>query len=578
MSGSSHGSFNSSIIDSSDAAVGIGAKFNNLSDGVYACKGRLHSAFSGAMPGILKPLRRRPTCLIVGNSIAGQSNRLMVEAPTTTTTAAVKRGATRIPVAATTSFVIASNALTVGTRYKILTVSTANYTLAGALTNTVGEVFTATSATAAGAGGTVIQIDVAINIPSATFHITQIVALDSTNLEIATPLPRAIISGATVLRLTNKMPKVRSQMGFQASMLALSGMPWDILPGIGYSGAMAKDVVPDLKAYVDWYRPDYVMLNLFENDVVQTTPNIAEMKQYATAAINICLAGGALPILFSCVPRGSVTTALQIAAWDEMLNFTMYQTPTIVTPVDVSTPWLDTAQPTLRTPISGWTDGTHPSPNYWTTIAQLILPQLKKLLCIMDSHVPIALAFTDMSGTGGTTSGAGTTSGTVAAGLQIITPTSCTTVCSKTASGKQRLVYACATTANISTHQLTVASFSYTTNPSTLGGQWVKGSVRFKVNSLTSISIIQPGLLMGDGNSQLEHTCNEVSATAQDPSIIGKELTYETAAVRVMDAVSNLKIQLNIRPVTGAIDAAIDIELIEMCLLPATGEIGDTAY
>jgi lysophospholipase L1-like esterase len=512
----------------------------------------------------------RPTVLFFGNSIASQNNRFL-QIATTTISSAIRAGSTVLPVAATTAFVITAGAFVIGNKYKILVPGTTDFTLIGALDSVAGTVFMATGV---GTGtGTAIHRDIAINQPGGGFFLAKIESLVAgVSLTIDNPLPRTIttISGQNIIsKYQNGYPLTSMTYGPFASIFAQLGHPVEILAGFGFSGSYLYEVIFELSKYLKFYRPTYVILQVLENDLNGNGFPVSAISRWLKAACTLCINTGAIPIVTTCLPRSTINSPSLIAAWDAMYSFAM-TLPALVpgtVVVDWSTPWLDLGLTTSRAPLSGWTDGTHPSPGKWQTIAALSQSSLANIFKYRTSHEDIALWFSDMSGTSGTF--LGTATGVTATGTLLYGTSDITVTGSKTPANKQNIVFA-STSSTVATTQALLVTTSYGMTVA-YGGQWVRGFMRVKLKSASNVGTLQIEAIQD--NSNLNHTINASYTTfGADPAMINTEITMETAPFKLLSAVATAKMQIIVRPGTTAAMTG-EIEIIEIGFLPATEDI-----
>lgn len=465
----------------------------------------------------------RPTLLVFGNSIAGQSVRVLISSTTTVSTE-TKAGQTVIPVAASSGFSV--------------------------------------------------NDAVAISVCSAGIHLDTVVAVDTVSAQktitIGTKLPFLARANATVNKYTTSWPSViRVTGGLVHVAVANLGGPVDLIPGYGYGGSTCKQMQYDIATWLRAMRPSYVAFHLWENEITAGT-SASTMQSQARGFAKACIAHGATPIFFTPVPSDYYTAGAQVAAFDSLVSYLLNTLPTDVpgaVSIDLSTPWLDTGAPTLRKPISGWTDGIHPVPGKKATIANFALSALEETIGTLDSLADCAIESFDMSGTGGSTAGAGSiTNNGVAAGWTITADAGVSVIASKTAGGAQRIQYSVAGASNVSTTQ---ASLSRSPNmPGSVGGQWVKGYIKFKINAASQISIFQSLLQFSSGE---QYTVWQDNGMGLDAGLIGNTYTVETTAARVPYGATTYTLHIALRPETLGSPSGVsaDIEILEAGIIPS---------
>jgi hypothetical protein len=262
------------------------------------------------------------------------------------------------------------------------------------------------------------------------------------------------------------------------------------------------------------------------------------------------------------------------AAWDALYAFAM-TLPTLVpgtVVVDWSTPWLDrTAAATSRVPLSGWTDGTHPTADHWQTIAQLSTPSVANLFKRRTSQKDLAWFFTNMTGIGGTLAGSGTISGVASTGTALFGTVDTTIVGAKTVDDKQDIVFSTVSSV-ISTTMVNMITDNYPVTAAH-GRQWVRGFMRIKVIAASNVGTLQLDAINSDGSTQINQNVNASYTTfGTDPALIGKELTLETAAYKLQNKATTAKMQLSIRPGTVAAMTG-EVVILETGFMPATEDV-----
>ena len=499
----------------------------NTSSGIKVENGKLSVVGNdGTVRGVgSSSVTGRPSLLLFGNSIAGQSSRSMAVS-TTTLTAEVKAGQTVIPVASVAGLA-ANDKIIVGLYY----------------------------------GGV---------------HMTTIASVGASDITIASKLPRLARSGSLILKYTtDRYTSVRNYVGPIGAVLSKLGCPVDIIPGYGYGGSLALQIVADLPLFLKFYRPNFVLLSLFENDIASAIAgDDVKLEKLMYTAAKLCLNSGATPIFASCVPSNSINTALKSACFDYLLAKTL-AINTVISGAygfDMSKPWLDTSITTSRAPLAGWTDGVHPNANKFHTIAGFIQTAMQSIIGTGAGYANLALYYSDMAGTTGTLSGAGIT-GQAATGFTITADTGVTATASKTAADKQRISMSVAGASNVSTTTVTVTRSTITV-PTSFSGQWIKGAVKGRINSSSNlVSMYQTALAFNDGTIFSQ---GQVTDFGTDPGILG-EFCFETPSVCIPDGATTIALTFQIRPQTlgSPSGVAADFEIDEMAIIPGECEISE---
>jgi hypothetical protein len=463
-----------------------------------------------------------------GNSIAGQSVRSPVGS-TTNTTAEIKAGA------------------------KLLTVN-------NAAAFSIGD-------------------KVAVGLCYGGSHLTTVEAVDTAatpdTITLARPLPRLARAGAAVQRyVTDRPGNVRRPCGPLAAALAQLGMPVELLPGYGYGGSLDLSIVADLPPFLAFYRPAFVVFNLYENSIPAgaTYDNLMRITRVAAES---CLQSGALPIFMSCMPNNSINSAGPSAVYDQIKNVINNMDSFIpgARGVNVSDLWLDKSLPNARQPLAGWTDGVHPSTNRYQTIGEYLVAALADLVGYRSTHADIAIQFIDMFGTSGTASGL-VGGSTVSSGGTLTAQAGVTAVAYKSGDDKQMIEFSVPGASNVGSTQLIYQSANFT-YPASYGGQHVIGFIRFRVFGAVNLDMFQLSLNFSDNTST---TTNQDSGNAADPAYIGKEITLETAAVRIPNNATSWFLYFAIRPQTLSSPSGVagSIKIIECGVtLAALGEISE---
>lgn len=470
----------------------------------------------GKLLPALNPSGFRPRFLTYGNSLAGQSNTSLVASTTTLSSAAAAGG----------------NTVTVAS---IGTIANGNK-LAIALYD--GTIFT-TTVNGAPAGNVVT---------------------------LASPLPRMARQNANVLQYTTTRPGGIRKTGGPVYMgLAMIGMPVQMVQGYGYGGGTLPEVMTDLPRVLEAIKPQYVHFIDVENSMGLTSVQLISWTKYK---IEMCLNYSAVPLVNVAYPSSSYTAGAVVSTYDAYNAYVRGQMkidyPMAVC-IDVGEQWIDQAQPTLRTPLSGWTDGVHPNPEKYVAIGAMFSSEFSQSLPASTSLVNQVLsANPTLSGSGGTNSGM--QGGSVVPTNWTFTADAGVTATSTNATEGKRIAATVPGTSNVSSTTLK-ASVRYTTPANTGPDQALFGYVKVKINDLTGVNMLYPYL---DFSSGMSYAGGQDSVTTGYADLIGKTITLETPIVRTPEGVTYCDLYLWARPTTGLSNGvSIDIEIIEAGLCPA---------
>lgn len=452
----------------------------------------------------------RPRALIFGNGVAAQSNRAVETGTTTTTATAIKAGSKVIPLVVGGAALIAAAA---GSRFAVTLCS--------------GQPWIAT---------------------------VQSVATDS--ITITEALPLMVRASAPVNTLVGGFwpATYRQNVGLISAANSLLGSPLDILPGHGHVGSNAAQVLQNLEVYLVQQRPDIVFFHLWENDI--NNGNLTEITRQAVWAARQCQMYGATPVFVSPVPS---TTYTNVALFDQVVQFVLHIGETIpgAYGIDASTQWLRTDTPTLRQPLTGWTDNTFPNANKRFSIALTgTNPVYKQLQAIVGTRAYSGLDLLwgpnpMLNNNGGTATGLVANS-VVAANTTVAADTGVTCTARKTTNGKddQSILFTIAGASNITSTRVKVSQ-SWTVPDTQSRTTFVKAIARVKINALSNISHAQMDLIT---NGTAAQTVSGFIALGSltDPDLVGKELVFESAVLPMSDpSVTSLTAQLGFAPVNG---------------------------
>lgn len=371
-------------------------------------------------------------------------------------------------------------------------------------------------------------------------------------LTVAKPNPRTIRASQKVVKaaaLTSYLPLYPTGGYGVANMLVrLLGGGMDLLPGYAHGGAIARDILVGLPDQLAYYRPEIVLMQLFENDITSGTP-IAEMIRRLKWACNLCLTYGAIPVVATVSPSASYTVSMAVF-FDAINGYIRDQLqidfPSAI-PIDPGAIYLTTANPTYpRSPLAGWTDGIHPNTGYQYSIAKSIKSVVADLFGEEVEDYHLASPNPTLAGTGGTATNlqAGSVvpqSTTIAASVGTTTTTT-----SKDGSDVLHVDFAVPGASGASSSQLVISQSI--TLPLSYGlTSFFKALCAIDVSAISGISMFQVEVTSGA-------TTYAKTATALDASdsagITGERVCVETPAFLVEPGKTSVTVAFSIRPQT----------------------------
>lgn len=341
---------------------------------------------------------------------------------------------------------------------------------------------------------------VAFALYNARIFRTTVTAIAGNVLTLADKVPGFIRAQTTINAYTSLI--INRKLGAINAAVAMLGGPVEVVQPYGYGGAIYQQMYADLERDLRYYRPHYVALHMFENDMTSAaganTATLSQLCAWARQCARMCLSYGAIPIVCSSMPYYNSVSGVGIPAgraadFDGLLAY-------LCTPVkdgksqlqvdvpgsygmDLSTPWLDTSNPTWpRAPLAGVTDGVHP------VSAKIFYPVGKAALPVTLRNV------TTLSGTTGTKAGAGAAniSGSVPASWTFTSAGTAIIAITRNADGSLKLYMTWPGDTNRNNDALTT-QFSMT-HPKAWAGstQRFQGYLKFRVNSMKGIGQIFP--------------------------------------------------------------------------------------
>lgn len=406
---------------------------------------------------------------------------------------------------------------------------------------------------------------VAIRTDPGHIHIADVTGISGEVVSIEKSLPFNASSGARALKVTSKTvgciyPSFQSAtvLGYIKALNALSLGCLDIVGVVGWTSRRLIDLVSLLPSYLAYYKPEIVFLHGIENDIGATSS--AQIIDLLKAQADICRSFGATPVVAKCLPMSSVSSEPNITTWNAVNDF-IETIGTVVNGarwIDVGTVYADPAAPT--TPLSGWTDGTHPNAGKVIAIAQDVYNSISDLF-----DVPLAdhLVFGTnkmLAGTGGTATNLQSGS-TVATSFTISSPASFTTTTSKTVNDEQSIVSSIASTPGANTvNAYSNVTLSYLTPQSI-----VKASALVKINSASNLGAILVWVSSGSYNICQASPSNVLSELSGDADL---ELLFETPAFVVDSSLTDIRITVLIQPVSSAGSFSCDVVLKRVGFTP----------
>lgn len=517
-------------------AGGVRSQIDPLTGGVEL------SAGAKRLPGI-PAMNALPKLLVFGCSIAQQCNAYLHSATSTTAAADIKAGATVITVAN-------------------------------------GALFT---------GGQKVTVP----LYNARLWTTTINSITGNDLTIADKTPGLIRASSSItINTTPTVPALDQGYGAVNAAVALLGGPVEVVPSYGYGGAIYTQMYADLERDLRHYRPHYVALHMYENDLTSTVASggatIEQFKAWARQMARLCLNYGAVPIVYSSMPYYNSTAvrgipASRAADYDALAEYVGSGTngqlskdvPGAVGDNSLSYGWLDTSNPTWpRAPLAGWTDGVHPMTNKRFAVGLIALPVLRDLLPSSRSRLEQIVSPLEVTRCDGTGGGASNLVGgsivpkshTIAAYGTAV----CTT--SRNADGTLKMIGSWPGAANRSNDYITD---KYTMTFPTV---WAGGTQRFKVymrvriNSMIGIAQLFPEVTIGATGEN--HTGQTGTDMCESIPADGRIITLESPHFAIGIGATTIQPALLIKPVTAGspANAVIDMDVLELGVVPVIPE------
>ena len=450
----------------------------------------------------------------------------------------------------------------------------------------------ATSFTVSSASGASIGNKVAIQLYFGGVFYSTITNIVSNTITIADKLPASVKSAISCVVhwfTTDGVDDwVYQQNGPVYMACSMLGMPVDVIHGYGYGGALAQMLLTDLEQVLRLTRPDYVVFNLTENDIVNPVEStvaaeVARLTRLIYLACELSIASGATPIFLSNYPTGSVDTANKAAIWDAMklVQINIGDIYPQAVGIDTSTLWLDTTTATTRPAIASWVyGGIHPVIMKCAVIGKLIKNALGAVIGSATSFKNRALQYVDMSGSGGSGIGGGfVTGGIVSTGITLAAYANLTTTATKTADDKQQIQFVNAAATTYGGHYVSLTTGTLPASEIALGGQWIKGVATMKVNTAANVNRAFLTLKFSPSNQQHLALKQNGGATggwlSEDNYFDGETFVIETGSVQIPNNATGYTLELRIETDTQATVGAVvgDFVISEMGIVPGTVDI-----
>lgn len=423
---------------------------------------------------------------------------------------------------------------------------------------------------------------------------TTINSIATNALTLADYLPGFVRTGSAVtINTTGTVPSLMQGYGAINAAVALLGGPVEVLPSFGYGGAICQAMVLDLERDLRYYRPHYVGLHMFENDLTGTPASsitLEQMKGWARHMANLCLQYGAVPIVYSSMPYYNGSSGIRAdraADFDGLLDYLTkivsngksqfeLDVPGAIGD-DLSTPWLDPAylnDPTFsRRPLPGWTDGVHPNSNKRFAVGQFAVPKLKKLLPTAGSRLDLVANKREnaaLSGTGGTA--VGSITGVIPADFVAGTFGAAVMQTSRNADGSLNVIGTWPGAAARNT------DYIFARYPIWMPGVWAWTPNRFKVyakiriNSMVGIGqVFAEAVIAPTGE---DHSGSFGVDCAKSMPADGTILCIETPHFACGQTATSITPWLTIKPTDAGspANASIDIDILELGLIQCVPE------
>jgi hypothetical protein len=413
-------------------------------------------------------------------------------------------------------------------------------------------------------------------------------------LTLTTPLPGMVRIGTSVGTIpgTQEWPQLNQGYGIINSAICMLGMPVEVLPAYGYGGARCWQMIQDLRRDLRYYRPDYVGLHMFDNDLTGLVSGgaatVDQLKAFARYMARMCLDHGATPIVYAQLPYFNAGTGIGVSAaraadYDELARYIgSAQSGDLARDVpgawgdnSVATAWLDTSNATWpRAPQAGFTDGVHPLVSKRFAAGAVGLPVMRQLLGRRESHSELFLTPAEISTAAGSTGTvASMQAGSVApTGWTISAFGTVVATSSKRPDGSVRIVADWPGAASLS-NDYVWARYTYT--PQVV---WAASTSRFKVIMRFRLARnVGLSRVYCEVHNGIAERWTSLTGTGYMESMPTSDDAYvmETPVFSVPQPATSLTIGMQIRVVDAAspANAACTIDILELGIIEAHPEV-----
>jgi len=440
------------------------------------------------------------------------------------------------------------------------------YLASGQTTTTAAAVAGASTITVAAIGAIVAGSKIAVQSYEQTVAEVKVLSVAGNIITLTEPLKKMVRLNALVqLYTTSKPTNIRSGGGAVSSALALLGQPVDLLQGYGYGGGSLAEIVIDLPNQLEQNRPAYVMIIAPENSIAHGV-SLAELIRQTKYMLATCQSYGAIAFISTAWASNSYSAA-QAATYDGYNDFVrgcQAEFPQAV-PCDVGKQWIDPAQPTLRAPLAGWTDGVHPLANKFFTIGTYFRDAMRAYLPAAKSMLNYSLLpNSTLSGAGG--GAVGLQAGSVVPANTDYTAYTMIATTSAAAVGS-RLQLSVPGLSDVNANQLVVKQrFNFALNGG-CDGQRLAAYLKYKAANLTGCSMVTVALVFSGGES---YSVNQNGGQATDPAMLGTEIQIETVSTPVPFGSTWVDCIVMVYVVSGLNNGVnIDLNLMEIGIIPS---------
>lgn len=133
---------------------------------------------------------------------------------------------------------------------------------------------------------------------------TTVTAISGNVLTLADVVPGYIRAATTINAYASLL--LNRKLGAINAAIAMLGGPVEVVQAYGYGGAIFQQMYADLERDLRYYRPAFVALHMFENDLTSaagaSTATLSQLCAWARQCAKMCLSYGAVPIVCSAMP------------------------------------------------------------------------------------------------------------------------------------------------------------------------------------------------------------------------------------------------------------------------------------